>query len=383
VGATAWGKARTMSFYIRKALRVGPLRFNLSRSGIGVSAGIKGLRIGTGPRGNYVHMGRGGLYFRKTLVPGQPAAGHRDQVPPAPRLPSPGLSDSVEMTEIESGTVLGMVDSTSAELVNELNTKRKRQRIWPFVVAGVAGLVALTAASGLPVWGLSLLLAAGTGLSVFAYFKDELRKTTVIFYELEPEAGTTYQHLHDAFDSLRGSAGLWQVGAQGAVRDAKYHAGASTLVRRQSIRPNKGPVPFLKTNVEVPTLSLGRQLLAFMPDRLLVFDAVGVGAVGYRDLNFEVRQTRFIEASSVPGDAKVVGYTWKYVNKKGGPDKRFKDNRQLPIALYDELRILSASGLNEMLQVSKQGVAETLANAAKALAREPAATPEGQATGPG
>ena len=139
----------------------------------------------------------------------------------------------------------------------------------------------------------------------------------------------------------------------------------------------------VKTNVEVPTVSVGRQFLAFMPDRLLVFDPVGVGAVGYRDLNFEVRRTQFIEDASVPGDAKVVGYTWKYVNKKGGPDKRFKDNRQLPIAPYDELLISGASGLNEMLQVSKQGVAETFVNAVKALAREPAATPEGRATGPG
>ena len=57
-----------MGFYIRKALKVGPLRFKLSKSGVGVSAGVKGLRLGTGPRGNYVHMGRGGLYFRKSLI---------------------------------------------------------------------------------------------------------------------------------------------------------------------------------------------------------------------------------------------------------------------------------------------------------------------------
>jgi len=59
-----------MGFYIRKAISVGPFRFNLSKSGVGVSAGIKGLRGGTGPRGNYVHMGRGGLYHRKTLPSG-------------------------------------------------------------------------------------------------------------------------------------------------------------------------------------------------------------------------------------------------------------------------------------------------------------------------
>lgn len=56
-----------MSFFLRKALRFGPVRFNLSKSGIGVSAGVKGLRIGMGPKGNYIHAGRGGLYYRKSL----------------------------------------------------------------------------------------------------------------------------------------------------------------------------------------------------------------------------------------------------------------------------------------------------------------------------
>jgi hypothetical protein len=54
-----WHKS-AVGFYIRKSLSVGPFRFNLSKSGIGLSTGIKGFRIGTGPRGNYVHMDAGG-----------------------------------------------------------------------------------------------------------------------------------------------------------------------------------------------------------------------------------------------------------------------------------------------------------------------------------
>jgi hypothetical protein len=56
-----------VGFYVRKSLKAGPFRFNLSTSGIGVSAGVPGFRVGTGPRGNYVHMGRGGVYYRATL----------------------------------------------------------------------------------------------------------------------------------------------------------------------------------------------------------------------------------------------------------------------------------------------------------------------------
>ena len=61
-----------MGWYLRKSLKLGPLRFNLSKSGIGTSVGIKGFRVGTGPKGPYLHGGRGGLYFRERL--GQPSA---------------------------------------------------------------------------------------------------------------------------------------------------------------------------------------------------------------------------------------------------------------------------------------------------------------------
>ncbi len=56
-----------MSAYLKKAFSFGPFRLNLSKSGIGLSFGITGLRIGTGPKGPYIHAGRGGLYFRKSL----------------------------------------------------------------------------------------------------------------------------------------------------------------------------------------------------------------------------------------------------------------------------------------------------------------------------
>jgi hypothetical protein len=46
-----------MGFYVRKAARLGRFRFNLSGSGVGVSVGVTGFRIGMSPRGNYVHGG--------------------------------------------------------------------------------------------------------------------------------------------------------------------------------------------------------------------------------------------------------------------------------------------------------------------------------------
>src|SRR4051812_30396921 len=100
-----------MSFYLRKSIRVGPIRFNLSKSGIGISAGITGFRIGTGPRGNYVHMGRGGLYYRKTL----PSSGGRQPQFHNEPAALPSQRGVGPMIEIESGDITAMVDSSSAE----------------------------------------------------------------------------------------------------------------------------------------------------------------------------------------------------------------------------------------------------------------------------
>ncbi|HKX05627.1 MAG TPA: DUF4236 domain-containing protein [Methylomirabilota bacterium] len=58
-----------MGWFLRKSLRFGPLRLNLSKSGVGASVGIRGLRVGAGPRGSYIAGGRGGLYFREPLDP--------------------------------------------------------------------------------------------------------------------------------------------------------------------------------------------------------------------------------------------------------------------------------------------------------------------------
>ena len=67
-----------MGWSFRKSIRFGPVRLNLSKSGLGVSTGIRGFRVSTGPRGTYLRAGRGGIYYTKKLnapVRTRPAGG--------------------------------------------------------------------------------------------------------------------------------------------------------------------------------------------------------------------------------------------------------------------------------------------------------------------
>ena len=52
-------------------------------------------------------------------------------------------------------------------------------------------------------------------------------------------------------------------------------------------------------------------------------------------------------------DATAVDKTWKYVNKDGEQDRRFNDNREIPVLQYLALRFTSDSGLNELVYLSR------------------------------
>lgn len=367
-----------MGFYVRKSVKVGPFRFNLSGSGVSVSAGVRGFRVGTGPRGNYVHMGLGGIYYRATIPRRSGAAGSthapralssRVAVPPVPVLePSIPVGTHGPMVDIDSIAASEIVDSSSAELLAEMSAKKKKVRLWPLAAAATLAAIAYAFTLPWPTWPPIVAAALGVVAIAFAYRRDVLAKTVVLFYGMEPELEQGYGLLHERAAQLAGCAKVWHIQAQAQVRDRKYHAGANQLVRRKATSIRKAEPPYLKTNVETVAVDVGAQVLHFFPDRVLIYDAQGVGAVGYRELSLSVQRSRFIESETVPSDATVVDRTWAYVNKNGGPDKRFKNNRKLPVCAYDELTIRSASGINEVVQLSRSGVAQGFVAAVQALA---------------
>ena len=352
-----------MSFYLRKSVKVGPIRFNVSKSGIGISTGFKGFRIGTGPRGNYVHMGAGGIYYRKTLPVGGPKgsnglSGSGGAIPrpvPGPGGGMPLEIPPVRMTEIESSDVSQMVHSSSAELLEELNTKKALARWWPGVGIGCMVLLLAMMVGGVsPVFSFLWFLLSIAAV-IWAYRRDVLRKTVVLLYDFDPALEKAYGDLHRAASILSKCSACWHISASGKVHDGRYHAGASSLVSRKDTTIKAKSPDFLKTNIETIAIDVGRQTLYFFPDRLLVYDEGRIGAVGYDALSVHVKQTRFIEDTTPPRDARIVDHTWRYVNKNGTPDKRFANNTQLPICLYDEIHFSSPSGLNEVIQTSQCG----------------------------
>src|SRR5262245_26283356 len=174
-----------MGFYIRKSISAGPFRFNLSGSGLGVSAGVKGFRIGSGPRGNYVHMGRGGLYYRASLGgSGRSTRSTRTRVPIGTDQPAQTAPGSV----VETGNVLEMKPANGSDIVEQINDKMQLIPFWPWILIPGVGLsaVVFSQPNGTPLGALILTVVAA--FSAFLAYYDKQRKTVVIMYDLDDHA---------------------------------------------------------------------------------------------------------------------------------------------------------------------------------------------------
>jgi hypothetical protein len=316
-----------------------------------MSVGLKGFRVGTGPRGNYVHMGRGGFYYRTSLGGAHQASRPRNRINNSD-LPTPLPIAADSLSAIETGNVLEMKPTNGSDILEQINQKIARTRFWPWAL-GVGLLLSaliLSQPNGGPF--AAALTALTVALSLILSRIDKQRKTVVIMYDLDDQVVVPFKMFAQEFDKLATASRIWNIDTAGRTGDWKRNAGASFLVTRKLVKLSYGVPSVIKTNVDLPCIIGGRQNIYFFPDVVLVIEGNRAGAVSYDQLVILWNNTVFIEDDGVPSDTQVVGQTWRYVNKKGDPDRRFKNNRQVPRVLYQQMGVLGPGGLQKILHIS-------------------------------
>lgn len=357
-----------MSFYLRKSLKAGPFRLNLSKSGIGVSTGVPGFRVGTGPRGNYVHLGRHGVYYRASIPSGKaqrsPGLGDRPWSPL-----SSAKSNDIIFEDVTGATTAQLAEAAPTEMIDQLNAAAQTSAVAP-VVGVIGALASVVLMAGIPVLGV-LVAVFAIGATWWMHQRDRARKSVVVFYDVNERPAIHYQQLLDHFGNARTTDQAWHIVAAGAVKTTyqyKTHAGASSILDRVPLTFSTGGPPVLETNIAVPSLETKSRGIYFLPDRLLIRDGKHFADAEYSTTKVLAERTRFIESGPIPRDARQVGTTWKYVNVKGGPDRRYKGNRELPIMEYGETVLEDARGMRVVLQFSRPGSAEDVAIGLEAMA---------------
>jgi len=336
-----------MGFRYRRSIRLGGgFRINISKSGIGYSWGVMGFRVTRTARGTtrktYSIPGTGISYVQET---GKKTGKARRASPPPPRPEASGSCAGGE-THLNA-QASDLVSEGLEELLALAGRALRLQRL-----SAVGLILSLLLAFVSPIF----LLAAAFFAALLIY----VRKKGVVSLQYGVDEGE--QNLADArvqpLLNITRCAKVWRVTQSYQVRDRKYHAGAGSSVRRMPCKAaSRPPFPF-QSNVPAATFKTGRETLVFLPDKLFIIQGTKVGALKYEEVTIATRATRFVEEEAVPGDALVVDTTWQYVNKSGGPDRRFKNNRRLPVCLYGKLQIYSPKGLDTLLMFSNPAVLE-------------------------
>jgi hypothetical protein len=363
-----------MGFYIRKAFNFGPLRMNLSKSGIGVSLGVKGARISTGPKGTYVHMGRYGLYYRQRIGGHRVKALHPDvhfnqqyenqegSIGPHQQHEAREAPFQHDPYEIKTGDVTRLAEASNSVVLSQINNRKNQTPAAPLIGIG-SGVLAYSALHFLGIINLAAVIL-GIGL-VFTYLVhkgDEIKRTTPLFYEPDEDASKHFNTVQSVFQKLARAERIWRITSDQPTRDWKRQAGASHLVKRKLINVGRLTPSYIATNLDVWGIDCKGLKLFFFPDNIFVLQNGVYGAVSYDSLRISFGYAPYIEGEGVPEDSEIINYTWQYVNRNGGPDRRYKNNRQIPVVNYGLLEISSASGLNIYLYVSNHTLASDFAN---------------------
>lgn len=350
-----------MGLFFRRSIKIGPIRLNLSTSGIGASVGVTGLRVGVRPSGRaYLHAGRYGLYYREELGnvfenESSTAIVHGQQSP-----------HNVYM----SAAATAVHTANPSEIVELLNASNRGLRS-DYVVVGITIAIAVL---GCPVFPLAFPIVALGVIAAIALRRWETRRRTLYLnYDLRDSSALGYAGLVEAINALATCRSFWYVDTERYLYDSverKRQAGASSIVGRHRALVGEGLPKWMEANIPIPALQAQGKSFYFLPEGLLVSDWSGYGYIPYAAVNARSEQTSFIEESGVPSDATVVGKTWKHPNKDGTPDRRFASNYLIPICSYGILELHSANGLHILTQTSRQSAAREFCSSFDQCARK-------------
>lgn len=196
---------------------------------------------------------------------------------------------------------------------------------------------------------------------------DAWREATHIEVQFDADdaAQRAYAALIRAYDTLRGCALVWDVTSDRDTNRIVERTSASRVVDRRKVN-----LDYSKSNL----VRFGGRVMRFANangEDILIYPGVilmqrvddAFALLDLREVRVEFHEVNFVEEEEIPSDSEVVSRTWAKVNKDGSPDRRFRDNYEIPVCLYGRIKLTSLTGLSEEYQFSNARAAEAFAQA--------------------
>jgi hypothetical protein len=182
--------------------------------------------------------------------------------------------------------------------------------------------------------------------------------------EINRDQAEPYFKMRDAFASLSESQKIWDTLTRAQVNRFTERSSATTAITRGSVHFALDHCDLIQWEQGVPHLPNrnGGDLFLFPGFVLYRASKQAFALIDSREVRLGFAPYRFHEEEDVPADSSVIGQTWAKCNKDGSPDRRFRDNHQIPVVLYGQLRFTSDTGLEEEFHCSNPALAERFAD---------------------
>lgn len=193
------------------------------------------------------------------------------------------------------------------------------------------------------------LLSKDDKLKLNEYFeqrRQELIGEHKLYSVLSTEIPESYMNALTAYDALSSSKSKWEIVSSKANTEAKSYA--STVVDKKSVYGvYKNTFNFLMPGKDVaaPFFEFKQGGICFYiyPEFVIASrSATNFDVIKISDFNISFKKQNFVETNnySIPKDAKLVRYTYKYVNKNGERDYRYSDNPRYAVYEYGDITFL-------------------------------------------
>lgn len=339
---------------------------NFSKSGISTTIGFRGANINIGAKGTYLNTGipGTGLYDRQRIDGGsRPEAIPKSKIKPNNEesgalfvIPDESI-EQIKSKSAESTTSEGLNDlkKTLLECYQERIDLRKeiKSTETKLLLQTILMIFSYVILIGLIIkWFRNRRIEI---TNYIADLKNQLENCFVdIDIQLESQFDSAYKEVHNAFMKMATSRKIWDFTSVSSVDQKVTRSAAGMGVTRSEVSFGIKNIEIIRSKYNALYLknANGGDMYLY-PTWLAIMDGERkFGLIDIRELEFNFEPLRFMETGRPVSDAKVVGKTWAKVNKNGSPDKRFKDNYEIPICKYGEMTLRSNTGLNEAYCIS-------------------------------
>ena len=240
--------------------------------------------------------------------------------------------------------------------IEQLNSSPKGKDPTPLVAGGTALAALLLFVVGYLLLG-SLLVGAvlavvallAGGAFVLSRRRQLARSRFVeIQYGMMDKATSAhFSRVQKAFEVLVSAETIWRV---------EQGKGGKTEDKPVDIRVSDPPG--MSTDVDVWSISTDASSVYFLPEAMLLYEDGTYQAISYQSLQVDLLSERTVEEGDLPGDAEVVGNTWRYLAADGtSPDRTRAFNPQVPLVVYGVLRLRTSNWDGFKLWVSSESAA--------------------------